>query len=45
MERVNSNVLILFSVIMEGIPELSTELREMPEKILSALGLAMHQVY
>ena len=29
---------------MEGIPELSTELREMPEKILSALGLAMHQV-
>ena len=34
----------IVTVISEGIPQLSTELREMPEKILSSLGLAMHQV-
>ncbi|KAJ8387836.1 hypothetical protein AAFF_G00149850 [Aldrovandia affinis] len=36
--------LLLDTQLSEALPDLTTELREMPEKILDCLGLAIHQV-
>ncbi|VDI08027.1 Hypothetical predicted protein [Mytilus galloprovincialis] len=41
---VDMKELLADQILMEGIPDLSTEMKDMPDRILSCIGLAVHQV-
>ncbi|CAG2189986.1 MCM8 [Mytilus edulis] len=41
---VDMKELLADQILMEGIPDLSTEMKDMPDRILSCIGLAVHQL-